>query len=641
MQIYPSGISALLKEHKMNFPKQKTTRIYLHFYKSRRIVMLMRDFKIANLELDLSKKRHYSLKGASLALLGSDDEQLPWRESVFDKPHGGYPFYTLRTKDVCGADVSFEVFASADENPVTYFKITVSNHTESPVSGSLALQPCTSDDDRYLTGLWDTGYAPYDPNIRAQYMLDSHYEKDERADTLAAIDGYAGARVNMRSGLYFDGKNEHFFKPSGIIRYKYVLAPNESAELTGAFSLAEVLPEKIDFDGEKSKAKAAWDEIFGKVKLYPSTEKKDLRDIYMAQITNCLQMIQTYADGTVFPRQGCVGRFVWAWEAAYFLTALDRIGLSEYTTEAHRTLLEKWMVTDESSPDYGKIANPFVNWANTNGSVIWCVSEHLKATKDRKKYEEFMPYLKMAVQWIENKRNADPKPGDAPKMFPSAVASDWSEVGQHYTYTDSVNIMGYRSLVEVCEIFGDGDTEKIRAVYDDYYGALQDVIKSLEEGHDESEDYMPTHILGKNFWEVRTHCYTTDGVVYLPMCGNLDPNGKLFGFVERFYARHGLMDNGLTARMTNLDFGAPGVYGDCYYTNVSEICWMYAYLMKGERDKAEKMLESIYKFNLSDEYATSERYTPLNVWYAPWQPNASASGRIISAMLDFYGETSN
>lgn len=615
----------------MKFKTQKTVRLYLHPYLSRRIVMFMRDFKIVNTELKTDS--HYSQKGASLALLGSDCEQLPWLNSVFSPVRGGYPVYTLHTKDVCGADVSLEAFCDENEFPAAYLRLTVANSTNNRTDGSVCLLPCTADDDKYLTGMWDTGYSPYSPNIRAQYMLDSNYTYENGVMS----DGYAAVRIgeNKDFDVKFNGRQPHFFKPSNYIKAGYSVGPGESSSLDAVFALCGNLPGSVDFDQAKKSFVCGWKRIFDGVKVVPAVTGK-LLDIFYAQVTVCLQMIQRYADGVVYPRQGCVGRYIWAWEAAHYLIALDRIGLSGFTTEPNRTLLKKWMITDPGSPDCGKIANPKVNWANTNGSVIWCVSEHLLAAKSRDLYEEFMPFLKLAVKWIERLRGRT-NGTDVPRLFPSAVASDWAEVGQHYTYTDSVNVMGYRSLVKVCEMFGDPQTGEIRVLYDDYYGVLQEVIGSLVKDRDDSEDYMPTHILGKKFEEIRTHCYATDGVVYLPMCGNLDPNSRFFGFVERFYERHGLCDNNMRGRISNLDFGMPGVYGDCYYTGVAEICWFYAYLQKGEREKAGEMLDSIFRFNLTDEYAAAERYTPLTPWYAPWQPNASASGRIISAMLDYYG----
>ncbi len=619
----------------MKFEKQKSVRLYLQPMYSRRLIMMMHDFKLVNLALNTAT--HTNQKGASLSLLGTDGERLPWKGARYDAVEGAFPCFTLRTKDVCGASIAMTAFSSPEENPLTALSIELKNDTPQPLTGRLCIFPVTAEHDQYLTGMWDTGYQPYQPNLRAQTMLDSHYAL--RGDLLT--DGYASLRLTDADGLtpVFTGKDGHIFRPDNCLAFDYALNPGETRTLKALWGLAE-----CDFTAHpamlEQQARAYWQELLHNVTLRPATRSKKLQTIYERMIVQCLQMLARYEDDPhwIYPRQGCIGRFIWAWEAAYFLVPLDHIGLHEYTRPAHEMLLKRWQITDESDPECGKINNPHVDWANTNGAVIWCVSEHLLAHRDEHFFRECLPYLKRAVSWIEKKRNAPPQEGDAPRLFPSARASDWAEVGQHFTYTDSVNVMGYRSLLIALETYGCDWADEMRGIYGDYADALQEVVRRLESGHDESEDYMPTHIWGRTFEEVRIHCHYSDGVMYMPMCGNLDPAGKLMGFVERYFERHGLMDYGLPGRMSNMDWGEVGLYGDVYYTNVPEICWFYVYLLRGDRDKARKMLDSIYRYNLTNEYTTSERYTPLSPWFAPWQPNASACGRIIAAMLDYYGE---
>ena len=619
----------------MEFLPQESIRLYLHPSGSRRLALLMRDFSL--LLLELSTERHLAQRGAALTLLGSDGEALPFRESLFAPVTGGYPIYTLRVRDAGGADVALRVFSSPDEDPALYWRVSLTNTSGGPARGALRLFPCTSPDDRYLTGLWDTGYCIYSPNPRVQTMLPSRW----RFDGSLLTDGYAACRLGScrNLALRFAGEDPRHFEFSNYLALAYDLAPGGTASLDGVFAVGDALPAAVEPDAAEARARAYWDAWFSRVTAFPDVGARH-NDLFRAQITQCLQMLQRYEDGFLYTRQGCVGRNVWEWEAAHVLTALDRIGLAPWTDEAHRTLLTRWLITDPASPDEGHIANPRVRWANANGAVVWCVAEHLRARGDRALYEELMPPLKRAAAWIERQRSKT-APGETPGLFPAAGASDWPEIGQHFTFTDSVNVMGYRALAAAAEAFGDAEAPMLRARADDYAAALAAVVASLEAGHDESEDYMPTHILGKPFDEVRTHCYMTDGIVYLPMTGCLDPKGKLFGFVERYYERHGLIEHGLRGRLSNLDWGTVGVYGDCYYTGVPETCWFYAFLQKGETARAGEALETMLRFTLSPEFAAAERYSPRSPWYAPWQPNGSASARVIHCMLDYYGAKDN
>ena len=41
---------------------------------------------------------------------------------------------------------------------------------------------------------------------------------------------------------------------------------------------------------------------------------------------------------------------------------------------------------------------------------------------------------------------------------------------------------------------------------------------------------------------------------------------------------------------------------------------------------------------MTDEYYMVERYADNDPYYVPWSPNSSANGRLISMLLDFYGD---
>ena len=89
--------------------------------------------------------------------------------------------------------------------------------------------------------------------------------------------------------------------------------------------------------------------------------------------------------------------------------------------------------------------------------------------------------------------------------------------------------------------------------------------------------------------------------------------------------------------MTNDACGADGLYGNVYYTCVSEILWIQAWMERGELDKAAKYAEGILKYHVTPEYITSERYCSVDPWFTPWQPNASGAGRLCQFLMDYFG----
>ncbi len=55
-------------------------------------------------------------------------------------------------------------------------------------------------------------------------------------------------------------------------------------------------------------------------------------------------------------------------------------------------------------------------------------------------------------------------------------------------------------------------------------------------------------------------------------------------------------------------------------------------------NRCREILGGMHKYAMTDEYYMFERYHQRCVWFAPWSPNASANGRFIIMLLDFYGK---
>ena len=71
---------------------------------------------------------------------------------------------------------------------------------------------------------------------------------------------------------------------------------------------------------------------------------------------------------------------------------------------------------------------------------------------------------------------------------------------------------------------------------------------------------------------------------------------------------------------------------------MGEVNWIEAWLARGEKEKAEKYVRGVLRYNVTPEFIVSERYCSADPWFTPWQPNASGSGRLCHLLLDYYGE---
>ena len=169
---------------------------------------------------------------------------------------------------------------------------------------------------------------------------------------------------------------------------------------------------------------------------------------------------------------------------------------------------------------------------------------------------------------------------------------------------------------------------------------IRSVVDGFAGEHRGERSYNMPHILGTPFEESYNHCFSTDGAPYLIRLGFLDPKSELFEQMETFYREIGMLDDehGLASRMTNDDCGSPGLYGHVYYTGVAEICWIQAWKERGETEKAEAYLRGVLKYNITPEFIVSERYSSVDPWFTPWQPNGSGAGRLDGFLLEYYGE---
>lgn len=629
----------------------KTSRVYLHPIHSERLVSLYPDMKITDLDLSYIPM-HYNQKGFGVHLIfGSDPGDCDMEKTVWKKPEEGLPVYTLYNNDPeNGCAVRMTAFCDTARVPTTYCEVTVTNTNNYPLTGTVGLLPRYNKEDHYLTGLHDTGYEPYDPNVGQWYLSWQNKFAPVKPGGMDAVceDGYGWMRVleteNLAVRWVSFEEQLHRFKAHDYYRLDYKLSAGDTAVVRFALrrggpadivkSYAEALVDTTKF----------WTDIQSKVTVLPNDSGKITQDMYRQNLTVMLQMLQHYENAKnpdyVFARQGDVGRFIWVWEAAHFLTVLDRAGLSEYVTDAYRMFYDNWQLTDGA--EKGKLANPWVAWDNTNGSAIWGTCHHLLTRNDPALFEEFRPKLNLALEYIQYRRSF--ARGDEVKgLFSSGRASDWGEVGQHWTYTDAVNVYGLSYMVQCYEKFRAPEAGYVRDIYEDYRNVVMSVLRKFEMEHAGERSYNMPHILGVPFEESYNHCFYTDGCPYLVKLDILDPNTELFEQMERFYREIGFLDDehGLAGRMTNDACGSDGLYGNVYYTGVAEVAWIEAWQKRGEQDKVDRYARGILRYNVTPEFIVSERYSSVDPWFTPWQPNASGAGRLCQFLLDYYGERVN
>jgi hypothetical protein len=56
------------------------------------------------------------------------------------------------------------------------------------------------------------------------------------------------------------------------------------------------------------------------------------------------------------------------------------------------------------------------------------------------------------------------------------------------------------------------------------------------------------------------------------------------------------------------------------------------------RAEAPKTLDAQIRYGMTAEWVMQERYADNDPSFRPWQPNASANGRLLMMLMDFCGE---
>ena len=616
--------------------KPKTTKLYLHPPLSERIALLCPDMKLLDLSLR-DDGTHVGQDGIGVIFLhGEELCGFDADGTVFRPVEGGIPIYEAKNGD--GVQVGLEAFCNFERDPTVFFKVTVTNHTDRAVCDKIAVMP-RSGRETYMLNQHQEGYSPYRPNYKNWFMLKRTWRACE--DGLFATDG-AGALRLYADGLdvcwLWDDPKGRKFAASDCFAVNYRVEAGRSVSFCGALRTGNVIPH-FDYEAEKELAYSAWGDILDGIKIAPDTDDERYLAPFRHLAVQLTQMLARYEGSElVATRQGDVGRFIWPYEAVQVINILDRIGLSDNTFEALRYFCERWFVSE--GEDRGKIGSR-AGWDNFTGSVIWGISEHLKRVCDRSELEYFLPYLLAMRDWIQKMRFL-PREKGCMGIFPAGKGSDWADVAQFWTFTDSHNAMALRSMSAMLELYSHPEAAVTREIYRDYARIIEAIRDELRRGHETDEAFILPHQLGVPFEDSENYSYYTDGAPYLLYTGFIQPGSVLHRQMEDFFRRRGQFENGLTGRMTSCssmwDEAYFGGYGDVWYTMQSETYWVKAWMACGERWRAFGTLQSLMEYGMTEEYAVAERYCSINKWYSPWQPNGSGSARFIEMLLECFGE---
>ena len=542
---------------------------------------------------------------------------------ALSQSHGDY---TVRMECVC----------DTRRRPACYTEIQLTNPTDHAVSDVLWLLPRTGRED-HLVGTEVAGYAHYDSNVNNWGFIPSNWRRegdlltdDDYAILLQGLDGFETVWCGDVAGAPWYRRH--------LLSLRFTLQAGETRRFYCAFRHGEVTA--FDYEAEKAAAVAFWQGELAKLRRFPGGE--EFRPMVQNLTAQCLQMFaRPVGRDFVFPRQGGLQRVIWPNEAIEFLMALDRLGdFYSYTEAAYDTFFFTLQVKEGEHA--GAVQNRGGNpWGSVTGASVWGCARHLLFRDNTQTFEKFKDPLYRAFEWMERQRDQT-RDGQykGVGIFPPMKSSDWPGEFQSWTLTDAVNLIGYEWRAAAFEHFGDSRAATVRAAYEDYMACMKAILHALAEKSIVGDEMRLTFDLGVEMTDPPYGSYSTDGPGMLIRAKVIEPCSREAKLIEQYYRNRGMMKNGLPGLMNDgllfQGHNADPWAGHTWYTSFSDIYWFCNWLEGGEQDKAWEPLAAQWKYGMSKEYYMLERFADNDPYWTPWMPNASANGRFLMMLSDWF-----
>ena len=535
--------------------------------------------------------------------------------------------------------VQAESFCDIKTSPTIYTKFTITNQVLWPVSDTFGFLLRTYN-EQTLNGNFDLdGYCTHNPNIRAWGDAPRHWRPEKEnflTDDTYRI--YFQSITDLEPRWVGEEKGLCWFE-RGKQTFRFSLASGESK--TFYMALGKNAPETFDYEEEKAKAVAFWNKELERIKVYPNKENPMYVQMYRHLVSQLLQMFSHHVGkyGYVLIRQGGLQRRMWPAEAFEFLMALDRIGdFDDYTEKAYEMFFKNLQVNDGENK--GQIANldGTLPWGSNTAGVVEGLAYKLLVKNDKKYYAKYRDNLYAAFCWIEKTRLSTMESDHLGKrIFPPMRTSDWEAVCQDWSFTDVHNLMAYQRVLEAFIKYQDEAVPEIKRATEDYKACIQKYWKEEVDEQEGSDELILYGILSDEKEDPMLSVPNDGRIPNMILAGIIPTEGDYIQRYRNCYTNRNVFQNGLHDVMTsNLQYYNMDWIGHTWYTSFGDHPWFKHYMLTGQKELAEETLHAQLKYSMTEEFYMSERFAANDKYYVPWSPNASANGRTIMMLCDFY-----
>lgn len=605
--------------------RPKTTRVYFHPPMSERMYTLWREGKVIFGDNTFSiREEYFDIVSSGIRFLFGDGE-LDFKENEYRVREDGVPIHSL-VGSYGGIGVTLTVYATPGRDSAAYIKLRLENKSDTEESCRVGFMLRTAKETSLVLDAPDV-YCPYRSDLDEWRALKSCFE--------------------LRDGKYLDG--ERTISLLGEIDFAYnrdtgsafsdiSLGVGESLEAVFVYSRtgAECLSPEAAYD----ETVAYWLGELGRIKNLPDGIKNDPHAL--ATVRNLTaQMLQCFCHiidtDYVFARQGGLQRQVWPFETMPVLESLSLLGDFDSYIEPVIDLYFNAFYTES-----GEMVPLGIHWAMATGTVLYSFANYAMK-RGREFYLKYRDKAMRSFEWIrDTRRSVKGSEALVEGLFPPMSSCDDPLVFQSWTNTDSFTLMGVAELASAAEKFADKRAPEIREEYNSYLGAMSAAWREYVATQPECDEIdVPYSPKGDNDEIAKRFAFTAaDG--YLVDAIDMPMEDAMR--VVRFRTRRGIIRGGLYNRMPNKAKSTGStIYNldengrcDVWYLSAHEFSWFLYFLRHGMRERCAEIVRDNEYYGMTEEYYMLERCKESNPYFTPWMPNASANGRTIIMMLEFF-----
>ena len=613
----------------------RTTRRYLNPPLAERMTVLWSDAKISLADVLHEKdwhKREYKdeIADACWFLRGPDARPFDFRTARNLISSDGVPSHGLEwTED--GVTVRLETVCDYVRKPTVFGRFAVQNGGKAPVVREYAVRVRHGNEAQLFGGLKNGPpdfYCAYASHPESWDAVPCDWTLGDGA--LQAESGGFMTFSQLPAGARWDAA-------LGAVRFTLSLAAGETFAIDFAFGYG---PRRDPaYDRTLAQANGRWRAELDRISRLPksirsnSARRRLVRHL-TAQILQCLSL--PVGRDYVLPRQGCLERGVWPWDCQEAMEALILIGdFNEYVEGVLAFFFDLYATGERYSGEEnrGRIGPFLFDWDCNTANVIGMLGRYCAATGNRTLWERYRVRALDGFRWVLAHRvKPESANGMIPGVFPPGRATDSNPSKRHrhvqpWEWTDVLNLDGIEHLLAAAEKFDDPAKGEVRAGYEDYLATVRKLMAEKLAANANGAEYRLQSYLDNN-----------GRTMYKP---------NKTGYWLNWAVRHGLCSEQEVVRAWR-ECLAGGVVSDkglCYifpvrdnrhywYTTSMEKHWHHLLRQAGQDELADKVLNGVLRYAMTQDLCVGERYCDNDPWYLPWSPNASGSGRIIQMLLE-------